>query len=245
MPAAIPPSSTYFRDALGLEHTIVGLYDLPSVDGIEGVIERRGCLFACFENWQQGESVHLSRARPGCPGSARWLCGAQAMPDETFLRLLVETEGLKPDSTSMLEFLAQQKPYPMHGPHLLIGPLAEDRYAWLRTVTLFCTPDQLGALVNAIFYLSPPEVRSPLLPSYGPGCLQIGGIFPDLEQSWAVISSTDIAMRIHLPPNLLSVSVTRPLFEGLCALDRTSLFGKPFWKRLRAKRLADGPADEM
>ena len=232
------PSTRYLRETLGLEHAIVGLYDLPSVQGIAGVIERRGCLFACFENWQRGESVHLCRARPGCPGSSKWLCGAQALTDEMFLEFLVDTEGLKPDCAAMQSFLDVQSPYAMRGAHLLIGPLADERHSFLRTVTFFCNADQLSALSNAVFYLSPPGRPTLLVPSYGPGCLQLAGVFPELEVPAAVISSLDMAMRIHLPPDVLSMTVTRPLFEQLCGLDDASLLGRPFWRRLR-RRLSE------
>lgn len=231
------PSTQYLRETLGLQYAIVGLYDLPSVQGIAGVIERRGCLFSSFENWQRGESVHLCRARPGCPGSSKWLCGAQAMTDEMFLEFLVGTEGLKPDCAQMRSFLDVQSSYAMRGGHLLVGPLADDRYASLRTVTFFCNADQLSALSNAVFYLSPPGRPTLVLPSYGPGCLQIAGVFPDLDQPAAVISSLDMAMRVHLPPDVLSMTVTRPLFEKLCRLDEASLFGRPFWRRLRRRQV--------
>jgi hypothetical protein len=65
--------------------------------------------------------------------------------------------------------------------------------------------------------------------------LQLAGVFPELEVPAAVISSLDMAMRIHLPPDVLSMTVTRPLFEQLCGLDDASLLGRPFWRRLRRR----------
>lgn len=231
-----PPCPDYLIEALGLEYAIVGLYDLASIEGLHGIVEKRGCLFSCFEHWQRGESVHVCRARPGCPGSANWLCGSSAMSNENLLELLVEVEGLKPDCASMREFLAVQKPYAMRERHLVIGPLDASRTASLRTVTIFCDADQLSLLINAVFSLSPAPTQSLLLPSYGSGCLQLAAIFPSLDEPWAVISSTDVAMRVHLPRHVLSLTMTVPLFAKLCELGDESILAKHFWRRLRSSR---------
>jgi hypothetical protein len=52
----------------------------------------------------------------------------------------------------------------------------------------------------------------------------------------AIIGATDIAMRRYLPPDTLAFTVTRPMFEQLCALDEQSFLHKPFWERLRGAR---------
>jgi len=235
-PSGAVPSTQYLREALGLEYAIVGFYDLDSIEGIPGVIEKRGCMFAGFEHWQQGEYVHRCRARPGCPGSAYWLFGAPVMPEDAFLDFLVETESLKPNRATMRQFLDAQPTYELTGRHLLIGPLADALYERLQAVTIFCNPDQLSGLLGVVFFLNTAESPVSFLPSYGPGCLQLAGIFPDLKTQSAVISATDIAMRVHLPANLLALTVTVPLFERLCSLAQNGPLENPFWKRLRHKR---------
>lgn len=52
----------------------------------------------------------------------------------------------------------------------------------------------------------------------------------------AIIGATDIAMRQHLPPDILAFTVTKPMFEQLCALDTRSFLHKPFWRNLRKAR---------
>ena len=52
----------------------------------------------------------------------------------------------------------------------------------------------------------------------------------------AVLGATDIAMRHHLPPDILALTVTKPMFEQLCALDERSFLYKPFWARLQKAR---------
>jgi hypothetical protein len=65
-------------------------------------------------------------------------------------------------------------------------------------------------------------------------------VLGDLGRPQAVLGATDIAMRQHLPPDILAFSVTIPMFERLCALaaDPKSFLHRPFWKRLTAAREA-------
>jgi hypothetical protein len=60
--------------------------------------------------------------------------------------------------------------------------------------------------------------------------------FKDPEIPQAAIGATDIAMRQHIPPDILAFTVTRPMFKQLCALDKRSFLYKPFLKRLRKAR---------
>jgi len=48
-------------------------------------------------------------------------------------------------------------------------------------------------------------------------------------------------MRGYPPPSVLSLVVTKPLFERLCALDEGSFLYKPFWRDL-LKALEQGGA---
>lgn len=231
-----PPDASFLIDALGLEYAITGFYDLPSTDGVPGVIEKRGCLFSCFGEWQKGKMTRISRMRPGCPGSAYWLCGNEAMPHDDFLDFLVTTEGIKPDHERMQLFLDSHRPYAMKHRYLLFGPLLASIFQYCRTVTLFCNPDQLSALIVGINSLHQTGAPYPVVPSIGPGCYQVAGVFPCFDDDYAVISSTDIAMRRYLPEHIMSLTVTRSLYWKLCAFDANAFLGKSFWKGLVAKR---------
>jgi hypothetical protein len=66
--------------------------------------------------------------------------------------------------------------------------------------------------------------------------MQLVTLFADLDLPQAVVGATDVAMRRYLPPDVLAFTVTRPMFEQLCALDERSFLHKDFWKRLRAAR---------
>ena len=52
----------------------------------------------------------------------------------------------------------------------------------------------------------------------------------------AIVGATDIAMRQYLAPELIAFTVTKPMFEQLCALDETSFLYKRFWQDLRKAR---------
>jgi hypothetical protein len=39
-------------------------------------------------------------------------------------------------------------------------------------------------------------------------------------------------MRQFMPPDILALTVTRPMFERICSLDRSSFLYKPFWQDL-------------
>jgi hypothetical protein len=67
--------------------------------------------------------------------------------------------------------------------------------------------------------------------------MQLITLFADLERPQAMIGATDIAMRKHLPLDLLALTAIKPLYEQLCALDERSFLAKPFWKQLRQARV--------
>jgi hypothetical protein len=65
-------------------------------------------------------------------------------------------------------------------------------------------------------------------------------VFEDLAMPQASIGATDIAMRQWLPPDILALSVTMPMFEQLCSLDEKSFLYKPFLKNLQKSREKHG-----
>ena len=136
----------------------------------------------------------------------------------------------------MEEWLDHDRPYrPKHG-HVLIGPLREAQYEYLKTVTFFVNPDQLGLLALGAQYHSKATDPPPVLAPFGSGCMKLLTPFEDLRTPQALVGAADIAMRQYLPPDVLAFTVTRPMFEQLCALDERSFLYKPFWKNLRKAR---------
>ena len=118
---------------------------------------------------------------------------------------------------------------PQHG-QLLIGPLRDKQYEHLKTVTFFVNPDQLSLFVIGAHYT--PLISAP----FSSACGLLLPLFDDLERPAAIIGATDIAVQRHLPPDILAFSVTKPLYEQLCALDEHSFLNKKFWQDVRKAR---------
>ena len=237
-----PPDPARLLEAIGLERPLIGFYDAPDpIPFLPCVEPRTGghvCLFAFYREWLAGRVLHLTRENFGCGGAGTWMCGVQTRSREDFVEFLVDGEGLKASRELMHQWLDATRPYEPRHQHLLVGPLHDDQYEHLRTVTFYVTPDQLGMLVLGAQYHSSPADPVPVIAPFGSGCMQIAGAFPNLEIPQAVIGATDIAMRQYLAADLLAFTVTKPMFARLCSLDERSFLYKPFWQRLKKARQA-------
>jgi hypothetical protein len=136
----------------------------------------------------------------------------------------------------MRRWLDHRKPYRQEHSNILIGPLKNDQYGYLKSITFFVNPDQLSALMTGAQYYSAPDDPAPVIAPFGSGCMELISLFEDLNVPQAMIGATDIAMRQHVPPAILAFTVTKPMFRQLCELDEGSFLYKPFWKNLRKSR---------
>jgi hypothetical protein len=219
---------------------LIGLYDAPDLDAFEPLVTpepgEHMCVFSFYKHWLNGETLHLTRDNFGCGGAGHWLCGIATRSDEDFIEFLVDGEGLKASRELMEAWIAHRPPYRQEHPHILIGPLREDRYKHLKTITFFVNPDQLSVLMIGAQYRNAPGDPVPVIAPFGSGCMELVSLFEALNIAQAVIGATDIAMRQHLPPDILAFTVTKPLFAQLCELDEKSFLYKPFWRNLRKAR---------
>jgi hypothetical protein len=240
MNAQRQPDPTNLLEKMGRDVPIVGFYDAPDARPFEPLtgpkLGRRACVFAFYRQWLAGKTLHLTRDNYGCGGAGHWLCGLETRSREDFVRFLVDDEGLKASHELMRQWLEGHQGYQQEHSHLLIGPLRADQYAYLKTVTFYVNPDQLGLLMLGAQYHSAPDDPPPVIAPFGSGCMQLVSLFDDLGVPQAIVGATDIAMRRYLPPDILAFTVTVPLFEQLCALDRKSFLYKPFWEELGARR---------
>ncbi len=230
------PDPSRLLAALGPGVPVVGVYDAPEAAAFAPLVAPqpggRACVFSFYENWLNGETLHITPENYGCGGAGRALCGVQTRDRDDFIRFLVDDEGLKASHELMAQWLDARPPYhPEHG-HLLIGPLRHEQYGYLKTVTFYVRPDQFSLLALGAQYFSSPTDPSPVIAPFGSGCGQLLSLFDDLDVPQALVGATDIAMRQHLPADVLALTVTRPMFERLCALDERSFLSKPFWQRL-------------
>jgi hypothetical protein len=238
--AEMQPDPTPLLEIIGLDIPLVGLYDAPDPEPFAPLVRPgRGegaCIFTFYQNWLKGETLHITAENYGCGGAGRALCGVETRSREDFVSFLVDEEGLKASHELMEQWLDWRRPYQQEYPNILIGPLHREQYAYLKTVTFYVNPDQYSVLALGAQYHSAPGDRPPIIAPFGSGCSQLVSLFDDLSVPQAAAGATDIAMRQHLPPDVLAFTVTRPLFEQLCALDERSFLHKPFWKRLRKAR---------
>ncbi len=225
---------------LDLAWPLIGFYDAPDPAAFEPLVApkplTRSCIFAFHQAWLDGRTLHLTRDNCGCGGAGHWMFGLETRSREAFVKFLVDDEGLKADHALMEQWLDHGTPYQPQHPHLFLGPLKDHLYRFLRTVTFFVNPDQLGVLVLAANYHAKPADPPPVIAPFGAGCMEMAPLFRDLSVPQAIIGATDIAMRDQLPPDRLAFTVTVPMYERICAIGEDSFLSKPFLRRLKAAR---------
>jgi len=177
----------------------------------------------------------------GCGGAGRWLFNKMPMSQEDYLKFLVDERGLKASHSLMNQWLDYSKPYQNEHPNILIGPLKEKQFDYLKTITFYVNPDQLSALLLGAQYNRSPIDSPALIAPFGSGCKQMVGLFKDFDMPQAVVGTTDIAMRHFLPPDILAFTVTKSMFKQLCELDEHSFLYKSFWNNLTRARGAVTP----
>lgn len=235
------PNVNMLLEKMELATPLIGVYDAPDPSSFEPVVTptagKRQCLFAFYEDWLAGRALRLTKENFGCPGAGSWLCGVQAMPREGYIRFLVDGEGLKASHELMNQWLQESHSAyePEHG-CVFIGPLREDHYELLKTITFLVTPDQMSVLVLAANYFHAPDAPPPVQVPFASGCGQLLPMFEDLAAPQAIIGSTDLAMRQHLPPEIIAFTVTKPMFEQFSRLDHNSFLEKPFLRKLKQTR---------
>lgn len=230
------PDPTVLLERLFIENPLIGLYDTPSKEPFEPFVKPDQCIFSSYTHWLDGKSIFITEDNFTCGGAGYSYFGVQQRSREDFIKFLAETEGLKASRELMSGWLEHYSTYEKENDYIVIGPLKDDQYRYLKTVTFFVDPDQLSALMTGAQYESQPEDPSPVISPFGSGCSMLVSLFSDLEIPQAIVGSTDMAMRHYLPRDILSLTVTRPMFERLCGLDERSFLFKPFWKRLMKER---------
>lgn len=233
----VQPDYSHLVKRIDLSIPLIGFYDAPDPHPFEPLIQpnQGDCIFLFYENWLKGQTLHITKEHYGCGGAGRWMCGIEFRSREEFIKFLVDEEGLKASHKLMEKWIDSSATYKAAHPHLFIGPLKESQWDYIKSVSFFVNPDQLSTLMIGAQYNSAPEDPAPVIAPFGSGCMELFP-FKDPEISQAAIGATDIAMRRHLPPNILTFTVTKPMFKRLCDLDEKSFLYKPFLRNLREAR---------
>jgi hypothetical protein len=230
------PNADNLLSIAGITTPLIGFYDTPDLNPFEPFANPKHCIFSCYENWKTGASVLVSEENFSCMGAGYWLCGVESLPRDKFVKFLAEKEGLKSSSDLMNQWIDKQLPYRKEHQYIVIGPLKKEQYDYLKTVTFYVNPDQLSLLTTACEYHNAFVDTHPVVALFGSGCGQLSALFDNLDVPKSIIGATDIVMRRYLPPSILALTVTKPMFKQLCELDENSFLHKPSWKRLRRER---------
>jgi hypothetical protein len=234
------PDPTNLLKRVDLTIPLIGFYDAPDASPFKPLVKpERGehtCIFMFYEEWLKGKTLRITKDNFGCGGAGHWLCGVMARPREEFVKFLVDEEGLKSSRDLMNQWLDHHRAFRQEHPNILIGPLRQDQYTYLKTITFYVRPDQLSVLMLGAQYNSAPGDPPAVIAPFGSGCMELVPLFEDLNIPQAMIGATDIAMRQCLPPDILAFTVTKPLFKQLCELNEGSFLYKPFWNNLRKAR---------
>jgi len=234
------PNIANLLEIADIKTPLFGLYDVPDSKPFEPFSRPKRCIFSFYENWKKGESICISVNDSSCRGGGYWIGGVKFTTRENFAKDLNEREGFKSSNKLMKQWLDNQKPYKIEHGYVVIGPLRDEQYDFLKTISFFVNPDQLSLLLLGTEYQNASININPTITAFGSGCGQLAALFgnfdPDIPR--AIIGATDIAMRGHLPPDILTLTVNKPMFRQLCELDENSFLYKSFWKRLRKAREA-------
>jgi hypothetical protein len=203
----------------------------------------RACCFAYYGRWSAGATLVVRRsdddfARPrrGCMGMQRafgltsgappWMAdflsnGGNGAP---------MGEGLKASPELAQQFLdGSRSPQPA-GDTILLGPLRLERWDDVRAVTFFADPDRLTALMTLAAYWSSREDEVAAMFSSGCGLMWRDLVNQDRDR--AVLGGIDIAMRRHLPPEILSLTVSPARFERMLSYPDGAFLNREWWNEL-------------
>jgi hypothetical protein len=236
----MPHDSSNLVTKLNITIPLMGFYDSPGTEGFGPIVSpepgKHMCIFCFFVNWLKGETLVITKENFGCAGAGNCLCNIQTRTQEDLVKFLTDGEGLKATHEIMNKWVEHRTPYEQQYPYLLIGPLRDDKYDLVKTITFFVNPDQLASLIIGANYKSVPGDIPAVIAPFGSGCMELLPLFEDLNVPQAIIGATDIAMRPHIPPDILAFTVTKPMFEQLCDLGEESFLYKPFLKNLKKAR---------
>jgi len=234
------PDYSYLANKLDLASPLVGVYDAPDPQAFMPLVtipeKQRACIFEFYADWMDGKTLRISPESYGCGGCGTWMFGIQTRSREDYINFLANKEGLKNSEELMGKWFDQVERYSPRYGQLFMGPLQAAQYPYLKTVTFYVNPDQLSVLVLGANYFAGPGDPAPVSVDFGSGCMEILNLIHDKPYPAAIIGSTDMAMRSHLPPDRLAFTVNIPMFERLCSLGPSSFLEKPFLKMLRFAR---------
>jgi len=234
------PVPTYILSKLDLSIPLVGIYDAPDTKPFEPLVhfplQQRACLFEFYNDWIAGKTLVLTAEDYGCGGCGTWWFNRQTRSRKGYLDFLANKEGLKANEELMASwFDAAERYEPKYG-FILVGPLKDAQYDYLKTITFYVNPDQLSVLLTGAQYYQPFTGEAIVTVDFGSGCMEMLTLLEGKTGPSGIVGSTDMAMRNHLPPDRMAFTVNKEMYENLCRLGENSFLSKPFLKVLKNSR---------
>ena len=234
------PNPSYLLSKLDLSIPLIGIYDAHETKPFEPIVrfpeKQRACLFEFYNEWIRGRTLVLTEDDYGCGGCGTWWFNHQTRSRSGYLDFLANKEGLKASEELMASwFDAAERYQPKHG-FILIGPLKDALYDYLKTITFYVNPDQLSVLLTGAQYYQRYAGEAAVTVDFGSGCMEMLTLLEGKSGPRGIVGSTDMAMRNHLPPDRMAFTVNKEMYENLCRLDERSFLGKPFLKMLKNSR---------
>lgn len=227
------PDSSSLKKEIKLQYPEIGFYDAPEMPVFQPFVSTNKCIFSCFSGWLKGETLHLTRDNFGCNTCGRVLTGYNGVSKNQLMDFQ-QRSGAKSVQEITNSLLGSRHVYHNEHENIYIGPLKEEAYQYLKTVTFFVDPDQLSSLMTIAYYDCQPGEPPPVMAPFGTACSHFVPAFKDLNVPQAVIGSTDSEMRRYIPTKVLSFTMTKPMYERLCRKRKDSFtIGRFFEKILR------------
>lgn len=234
------PDASYLLVKTGISLPLIAFYDAPETSSFEPLVvppkPGRACMYSFYKKWLDGYTAALTKDNFGCGGASHHIFSQPMRSHEEFISFLADEEGLKANHQLMDEWIQNEQTYQPEHEYVLYGPLKMDQYNYVKTITFLVNPDQLSMLMIGAQYFASLNDPEPVIAPFGSGCMQSVVLFKDLNAPQAIIGATDMAMRMYLPPDVLAFTVTKPMFENLCRLDKNSFLEKGFITRLKKAR---------
>ena len=235
--------------ALRLEYPLLALYHAEPGPEFEPLVYARGraCCFSYFERLREGKTLVVEPARgewgkseTGCMGMQRGF-GVSDAQAPWLAHFLTDGkggaplgEGLKATPDLAQQWIDRGGALRAQSRTALLGPLRLDRLDAVQSITFFCDPDRLSALITLATYWSadPEEVVAP----FSSGCGYLWRVLKTLGRDRALVGGTDIAMRKYLPPSVLTFTVSPERFARMADFPDDSFLNQEWWKGLMEAR---------
>lgn len=237
-------------DALRLDTPIIALYDSEPSPDFDPMVEAKGraCCFAYYDRWMKGETLVVEAngggfmdPKNGCPGMHNAFGLNKTGYPPWMANFLTDGkngapmgEGLKASPQIAQEFIDRASAPKPSGNHILMGPLQLSQWEKIRTLSFFVDPDRLSALMTLATYWTsdPNEIAAP----FSSGCGLMWREMINFKRDRPMIGCTDIAMRKHLPPHILCLSVSPARFEKMVNYPDDAFLNKEWWNDLMKSR---------